>query len=587
MLTTTISNAYLVIPTLNALQRLQLSLRTAEAQESQVVRDVRIKSWSNSTRFRWPKGPKHPTATHPDPSAVARFFATPELVLIVLDHLLADRIDLLVVASVCKRLRTPALQAWVRNLDFHHDSFEEKLELLQANTHLLAHIRYLRIFNCVEWFDFKNPNRKRPPSFWDQIKALLSLLAAHMPSHAEGPLLDIVIDVDDGDALYQALRPHPKLGRRIAALRLFDLCRFSAARISKSVDRYSTSGWTSLALLLKDALPRTSSAENLRVVEYKCYSVSQEVEFRRAAKRIFWSTLTDQCKSLHELGLLISFGDDAHQLLLQGNFPSLKTFELREIMEDETLLNVEAISAPFQLCKNWSSVEASRVETKEFSSSPDTFKHLPSAENASVAELNGLIKDGARPLRASALLKKLTADRTSGIRDDNRFSDLGMEAWEGVRPEFLEDLTFLEVTPVADLVDLHDLQFGQLFASDLFPNLAELHIRLVDEECGISTLDVLFCHLASSTSLRVLVRFELLCWSDDNLRFDYFRFVADSAETQDSASTSATQIGKMGRLQAIAERIILTEVGSDGVWRQRSNIGGGNPTATVLNHDGV
>ncbi|CAD7068501.1 unnamed protein product [Tilletia caries] len=243
---------------------------------------------------------------------------------------------------------------------------------------------------------------------------------------------------------------------------------------------------------------------------------------------------------------------------------------------------------PFQLCKNWSSVEASRVETKEFSSSsPDTFKHLPSAENASVAELNGLIKDGARPLRASALLKKLTADRTSGIRDDNRFSDLGMEAWEGVRPEFLEDLTFLEVTPVADLVDLHDLQFGQLFASDLFPNLAELHIRLVDEECGISTLDVLFCHLASSTSLRVLVRFELLCWSDDNLRFDYFRFVADSAETQDSASTSATQIGKMGRLQAIAERIILTEVGSDGVWRQRSNIGGGNPTATVLNHDGV
>ncbi|KAE8185314.1 hypothetical protein CF336_g7458, partial [Tilletia laevis] len=609
-------------------------------------------------------------ATQPVPSAVARFFATPELVLIVLDHLLADRIDLPVVASVCRRLRTPALQAWVRNLDFHHHGFKGKLELLQANTHLLAHVRYLRIFNCVEWFDIDNPNRKRPPSFWNQIKTLFSLLAAHTPSHAEGPLLDILIDVDDGDALYQALQPHPNLTQRIAALRLFDLCRFLEGRIRRSFDRYSTSGWISLTLLLKDALPHASSAENLRVVEYKCYSVSQEVEFRWAAKEIFWSTLAAQCRSLRELGLFISFGYEAKQLLLQASFPSLKSFELKDLTDDEDPLNVEAVTAfldrhtglerlhlaksdlkvwPLGFKQNfpalqelylgggislwdegvldlirrqsrlrrlatWTKAPAGQLSPLRalFRSSPDTFKHLPSAENASVAELNESIKDGARPFRAEAKLTKPAANRTSGNSDDNPFSELGMEAWEGVRPEGLKHLTFLQVTPEAHLVDPDDWHFGQLFASDLFPNLTELHFRLYDEEGDIPALDVLFRHLAPSTSLRVLgifdrdrhapdlpailltrhvfpVRFEVLCWSQeqDFLRYSYFRFVADSAETQGSASTSATQVGKLGRLQAVPARIILTQVGSDGVWHQKPNIGGGAPTATFLNHNGT
>ncbi|CAD6925966.1 unnamed protein product [Tilletia controversa] len=569
-----------------------------------------------------------------------------------------------------RRLRTPALQAWVRNLDFHHHGFKGKLELLQANTHLLAHVRYLRIFNCVEWFDIDNPNRKRPPSFWNQIKTLFSLLAAHTPSHAEGPLLDILIDVDDGDALYQALQPHPNLTQRIAALRLFDLCRFLEGRIRRSFDRYSTSGWISLTLLLKDALPHASSAENLRVVEYKCYSVSQEVEFRWAAKEIFWSTLAAQCRSLRELGLFISFGYEAKQLLLQASFPSLKSFELKDLTDDEDPLNVEAVTAfldrhtglerlhlaksdlkvwPLGFKQNfpalqelylgggislwdegvldlirrqsrlrrlatWTKAPAGQLSPLRalFRSSPDTFKHLPSAENASVAELNESIKDGARPFRAEAKLTKPAANRTSGNSDDNPFSELGMEAWEGVRPEGLKHLTFLQVTPEAHLVDPDDWHFGQLFASDLFPNLTELHFRLYDEEGDIPALDVLFRHLAPSTSLRVLgifdrdrhapdlpailltrhvfpVRFEVLCWSQeqDFLRYSYFRFVADSAETQGSASTSATQVGKLGRLQAVPARIILTQVGSDGVWHQKPNIGGGAPTATFLNHNGT
>ncbi|CAD6943655.1 unnamed protein product [Tilletia controversa] len=573
-------------------------------------------------------------------------------------------------SSVCRRLRTPALQAWVRNLDFHHHGFKGKLELLQANTHLLAHVRYLRIFNCVEWFDIDNPNRKRPPSFWNQIKTLFSLLAAHTPSHAEGPLLDILIDVDDGDALYQALQPHPNLTQRIAALRLFDLCRFLEGRIRRSFDRYSTSGWISLTLLLKDALPHASSAENLRVVEYKCYSVSQEVEFRWAAKEIFWSTLAAQCRSLRELGLFISFGYEAKQLLLQASFPSLKSFELKDLTDDEDPLNVEAVTAfldrhtglerlhlaksdlkvwPLGFKQNfpalqelylgggislwdegvldlirrqsrlrrlatWTKAPAGQLSPLRalFRSSPDTFKHLPSAENASVAELNESIKDGARPFRAEAKLTKPAANRTSGNSDDNPFSELGMEAWEGVRPEGLKHLTFLQVTPEAHLVDPDDWHFGQLFASDLFPNLTELHFRLYDEEGDIPALDVLFRHLAPSTSLRVLgifdrdrhapdlpailltrhvfpVRFEVLCWSQeqDFLRYSYFRFVADSAETQGSASTSATQVGKLGRLQAVPARIILTQVGSDGVWHQKPNIGGGAPTATFLNHNGT
>ncbi|CAD6923235.1 unnamed protein product [Tilletia laevis] len=606
------------------------------------------------------KRPKtsHP-ATQPASSAVARFFATPELVLIVLENLLAERIDLLIVASVCKRLRAPALQTWVRNLDFRHDSFEGKLEFLQANTHLLAHIRCLRIFNC-DWFDVLRPHFERPPSFWDQVKTMFSLLATHTPPRAAGPLLDIVIDVEDGDALYQALQPYPKLAQRISALRLND----QSVRAS---DTDSTTTWMSLTLLLKDALPRISSAENLRVVEYECQSLVTDAKFRRAAKRIFWSTLAAQCRSLSKIGLLVTFGDEINELFLHGSFPSLKTFELRDVSKNKDLLDVEAVHTfldrhtglerlrlerydtqawslgltqtfpalqDLQLPEGISLLDEANLEfvrrhsrlrrlviwkdtrTGQFSpmrslflSKPDTFKHLPSAENASVTEINALIKIGARPSRAEARLTKPATDRTGGSGDDNRFSDLGILSWEGVRPEGVEDLTFLQVT-TREHLDGHDQHFRQLFASDLFPNLTELHFELRHHgEGAFPTLDVLFRHLASSISLRVLgifpvvrqefptmlltrhvfpIRFELLCWSQDFYRrFDYFRFVADSTETQDFPSTSATQVGKMGRLQAVPAHIILTQVGSDGVWYERSDVGVGIPRMTFLNHNGV
>ncbi|CAD6903108.1 unnamed protein product [Tilletia controversa] len=607
------------------------------------------------------------SATQPNASAVARFFATPELVQILLDYLHTDRIDLLVLAAVCKGLRTPALQVWVRHLDFNRDDFEGKLKLLKANTHLLPHIRCLRIFNRAE------PGGERSTRFWNQAKTLFSLLAAYRPFHDPGPLLDIAIDVDDGDGLYQALQPFPRFAQRICALRLEDECRFTPLEADDAAKTFSTTGWISLALLLKDALQRRpSSVESLRVLEYKTNSDDQEVQVRRAAKQIFWSTLATQCHSLHELCLSVYYGSQADHLIRHGLFTSLKAFELEDMSrEEDDKLDVEAVKTflnrhtglerlllfsstaahrgsplldqtfpalqdlelgihdipspaetVFQFVRRHSRLR--RLVTPHLneydgraallksllSACPETYKHLPSIENLSEGELSALIKDGARPLRAKVNTQNSTMNRTGVISDTEPSPELGM-LWSGVRPECVEDLTFLTLVLRVPNFVRQEQRLFQLFACGILPNLTELHLQLVGREDDFPTLNELVHQLIPSTSIRVLcimappapdlapkglplmlmtrhlfpVRFELLCWGHGSQEYNYwtknsmsgkyFRFVADSSETQHSASPRAAQLGKLGRLQAIPERMVLTQVGANGVWRQKSENGMG------------
>ncbi|CAD6951926.1 unnamed protein product [Tilletia controversa] len=606
------------------------------------------------------------SATQPDASAVARFFETHELLQIVLNHLHADRIDLLALAAVCKGLRTPALQVWIRHLDFNQHDFEGKLKLLEANTHLLPHIRCLRIL------DRDGPDREPSPSFWNQAKTLFSLLAAHGPPHHQGPLLDISIDVDNGDALYQALQLIPRSAQRICALRLTDQSRFTPREANKAARTLSTTGWISLALLLKDALPGTPSiVGNLRVFGYRAILKKQEVQFRQEAKQIFWSTLAAQCQSLHDLRLAVSFGHQADHLLRHGHFTTLKVFQLKDMsLNNENKLDAEAvdiflnrhaglerlsleryygsedwllpahqtfsalhdlelgegISFPaetnFQFVRRHSRLRRlaimrnlkanDRFELLKslLSTCTDTYKHLPAIENVLLEKLmSALVRDGARPLRASVRAIKPTPSGSSSNCDP--LPDLNMLAWSGVRPEDVEDLTFLNVILRAPDFDRQDLRIFQLFACGLLPNLTELHFLLRGEEGDFPTLTELLHQLIPSTSIRVLcitvpdrrvaeevpimmltrhlfpLRFELLSWRQGAQACDYFRFVADYSETQNSASPRAPQLGKLGRLQAIPERVVLTQVGSDGVWSQKTGIGGGSNPVTVLDHSGV
>ncbi|CAD6928330.1 unnamed protein product [Tilletia controversa] len=607
------------------------------------------------------------SATQPNASAVARFFETPELVRILLNYLHADRIDLLALAAVCKGLRTPALQVWIRHLDFNEHDFAGKFQLVRANTHLVAHIRSLRIFARA------GLTHEHSPLFWRHARALFVLLAAHGPPHDQGPLLDISINVDDGSALYQALQLFPGSAQRICALRLIDQCRFTPRVAKNAAHTSSTTGWVSLALLLKDALPPTPSVDNvknLRVFGYEALSDADEVPFQKESKQLFWSTLSAQCQSLQELRLSIRLGDQADHLLRYARFTSLKVFELKDATDatvtNEKRLNVATINTflnrhtnlerllldKFCSLGDWSlalnqttfpalqdldfgyniSLKAifhfvrrhprlRRLATSHdsrhgatllkslLSACPDTFNHLPSIENSSSDELSALIRDGARPLRAGVQAIKPAPSRSSST--SKPLPDLNMLSWSGVRPEDVENLTFLRVILQTPHFDRQDLRIFQLFACGLLPNLTELHFLLRGEEGDLPTLTELLHQLIPSTSIRVLyimaprglpaedvpmmmqtrrlfpVRFELLCWRHGRQAHEYFRFVADTSVTQNSASPKVAQLGKLGRLQKVPERMVLTQVDSDGVWREKTAIGVGLNPVTVLDHSGV
>ncbi|CAD6966912.1 unnamed protein product [Tilletia controversa] len=278
----------------------------------------------------------------PARSAVARFFDTPELVLMLLEHLHQYRIDLLVVAAVCKQLRPLALQAWMWHFDFDYKSFEGKLKLVQANSHLLAHIRCLRILSCNQWNEPGHHDSQRAPSlYWTKVESLFSLLSAHTSTYAQAPLLDIFINTADGESLRRTLQPYPGFLQRIAALRLLD----SVPRYNRGNNRqdrqdhnmFRTLGWTSLALLLDDVLYLKPTAVALRVLEYQCSChIAESQDPDRTAKKAFWCGVTTIAhRSLQELHLSIDGTDPATYVLQYGAFASLKRFELLAIGDVE------------------------------------------------------------------------------------------------------------------------------------------------------------------------------------------------------------------------------------------------------------
>ncbi|KAE8228233.1 hypothetical protein CF326_g6842, partial [Tilletia indica] len=78
----------------------------------------------------------------PPQSAVLRFFHTPELLNIALGHLAFEKVDLITLSQVSKRLRANVLPLLVESLNVPLTKAGQLLEYLEANPGLAGHIKY-------------------------------------------------------------------------------------------------------------------------------------------------------------------------------------------------------------------------------------------------------------------------------------------------------------------------------------------------------------------------------------------------------------------------------------------------------------
>ncbi|KAE8207309.1 hypothetical protein CF327_g7373 [Tilletia walkeri] len=155
-------------------------------------------------------------------AAADRFFATPELIDILLGYLSRERVDLLALAMVSKRIRIQALRVWARYLDLPVSAASRRFKFLEANTDMLAHIRYVRvrsdvreqgIFGSTIGYTLGLDDRRLRLK-WVHLSKILDMIANRPPTALDLPFLDVTIAPEDPVQIPRALM------KRVVALRI-------------------------------------------------------------------------------------------------------------------------------------------------------------------------------------------------------------------------------------------------------------------------------------------------------------------------------------------------------------------------------
>ncbi|KAE8218236.1 hypothetical protein CF319_g7850 [Tilletia indica] len=155
-------------------------------------------------------------------AAADRFFATPELIDILLGYLSRDRVDLLALAMVSKRIRIQALRVWAKYLDLPVSAASRRFKFLEANTDMLAHIRYVRvrsdvreqgIFGSTIGYTLGLDDRRLRLK-WVHLSKILDMIANRVPTALDLPFLDVTIAPEDPVQIPRELM------KRVVALRI-------------------------------------------------------------------------------------------------------------------------------------------------------------------------------------------------------------------------------------------------------------------------------------------------------------------------------------------------------------------------------
>ncbi|KAE8272147.1 hypothetical protein A4X09_0g220 [Tilletia walkeri] len=169
----------------------------------------------------------------PPQSAVTRFFSTPELLSITLGHLAFEKIDLITLSQVSRRLRANVLPLLVESLNVPLTKAGQVFQYLEANPGLAGQIKYVRIWDDVAHHYFHRrhsasvyPGSRsqaaphRPTGMWMLLGRLLSALENSI--RVLPPMIELSFGRSSFGDLYGQLRRFPRVLGRLTALRIVD-----------------------------------------------------------------------------------------------------------------------------------------------------------------------------------------------------------------------------------------------------------------------------------------------------------------------------------------------------------------------------
>ncbi|CAD6903749.1 unnamed protein product [Tilletia laevis] len=193
-------------------------------EESRVIKKPRLGTSQNSL------------SSPPSVSATHRFLQTPELFCFLLDHLDFDKLDMVTLSTVSKRMRINVLPRLMRSINLPLDRAFDLQEVLRAYPGLVDHIRFVRVWDPVANQYARNSsvekvyrNRDAPHvhrDTWNRFGDLL--LMVQQRQVMQMPFLDLSIG-QINKSLYNQLKRAPQLLERLSALRVvgdFDASRY-------------------------------------------------------------------------------------------------------------------------------------------------------------------------------------------------------------------------------------------------------------------------------------------------------------------------------------------------------------------------
>ncbi|KAE8228743.1 hypothetical protein CF326_g6317 [Tilletia indica] len=277
----------------------------------------------------------------PTKKASEQFFATSELLFLLCSCLTIERIDLLALSKVSKKLRAVALQVLVHEFSIPLSRTREALVLLRGNPDLVESIRFLRIWDddvgCgIACAGICN---------WRSLGGFLAIVERR--STWPLPQVDLTLNPADLTRLLQELSMVPPLLERLAALRVVTGRSDRSSAVWQSPPhpavtpgRHQTiHALSSIASLICYAQDFTDS-NVLRRLHLELWESSQDDDDAFLCSR--WSKFTGRvAEYLTDLTFLFSHDFDANfgcEILLEACWRSLRRLEIvgvDKIDEDE------------------------------------------------------------------------------------------------------------------------------------------------------------------------------------------------------------------------------------------------------------